>query len=56
MQAKTVGISIEVVLGGIQNGPKSEFDNFGSQKVDFHVLGKKVLFLWKMDHPLKLKI
>ena len=32
--------SIEIVLSGINSGTENKFESLGSQKVDFHVMGK----------------
>ena len=47
---------IIIVPIGIKSEPDDDFESLGIQKVDFCVLGTKLIFQWKIGNLLKLKI
>ena len=46
---------IIVVPIGIKSEPDNEFENLGSQKMDFYVLRKKLIFQWEMGYLFKIE-
>ena len=40
--------SIKIVVSGINSAPENELESLGSQKENFHVMGKQPIFPWKI--------